>query len=90
MILCPNHHREATEKAMDTGEQLILKHNPHNIVNNRVKGYLKINRTVPAIAIGLSLIIGEGDIIQVDSESLLSLFINEGRLEIARAGEEFW
>ena len=83
MILCPNHHREATEGAMDHDEQLLLKQNPHNILNNWLKGYLKINRTVPVIAIGLSLIIGEGDIIQIDSESLLSLFINEGRLEIS-------
>jgi len=83
MILCPNHHREAIEGAMLKAEQLQYKNKPYNISKNFVEGCLKINQSAPIVTIGFSEIVGEGDFIIVDGESLLSLFINNGRLELS-------
>lgn len=82
MILCPNHHREATEGAMLKKEQIYYKKNPHNIEKGFVDGKLKINQKYPVITMGSNHLIGEGDLIIVDGESLLSIYISEGRLEL--------
>jgi len=83
MLLCPTHHREATTDAMRKPEQLSLKANPFNIENNKVEGQLKINQRHPVMGIGTVQFVGEGDFILVDNESLLSMSVNEGRLEIS-------
>jgi len=83
MIFCPNHHREATEGAMLKKEQRQYKSNPYNIERGFVEGQLKINQKTPVVTMGSNQLIGEGDLIVVDGESLLSISINEGRLELS-------
>jgi len=83
MLLCPLHHHEATTGAMKEPEQLSLKAKPFNIENNIVEGQLKINQRHPVIGIGTVQFVGEGDFILVDNESLLSMYVNDGRLEIS-------
>lgn len=83
MLLCPNHHWEATSRAMTREEQLHHKLNPINIEKDRVQGLLKINQKVPVVTLGTNQIIGEGDFILIDNESLLSLSVKSGVLEIS-------
>lgn len=83
MILCPNHHHEATVGAMSQEEQRHLKQNPFNLERGFAAGKLKINQNTPVITFGSNQIIGEGDLIRVDDICLLSSRINDGRLEIS-------
>lgn len=81
MLLCPIHHHEATVGAMLIEEQWNYKKNPYNIENGFVQGQLKVNQTTPVVSIANSQFIGTGDFLVVDGENLLSLRINEGKLE---------
>jgi len=83
MLPCPNHHWEATSEAMTPKEQVQHKLHPFNIERNHIHGTLKVNQTAPVIGIGSSQIVGEGDFIIVDDESLLSIRVNSGRLEVS-------
>lgn len=83
MILCPICHHEATVGAMTEEEQRFHKLNPFNMERGYVKGKLKINQKLPVVAIGTNQFVGEGDFILVDQESLLSLKVNYGMLEIS-------
>ena len=83
MLLCPIHHHEATVGAMLEEEQWNYKKNPYNIENGFVQGQLKVNQTTPVVNIGNSQFIGIGDFLVVDGENLLSLRINEGKLEVS-------
>jgi hypothetical protein len=64
-------------------EQVHHKLHPFNIERNRVQGTLKVNQTAPVIGVGTNQIVGEGDFIVVDDESLLSLKVNSGILEVS-------
>jgi len=83
MLLCPIHHHEATVGAMPEEEQWNYKKNPYNIEKGFVQGQLKVNQTTPVVSIGTNQFIGAGDFLLVDGENLLSLRINEGRLELS-------
>ena len=83
MTLCPNCHHEATTGAMTKAEQYQHKSHPFNIQQEFVEGKLKVNHELPVITIGSNQFIGDGDFILVDQESLLSLRVNSGRLEIS-------
>jgi hypothetical protein len=83
MLLCPIHHHEATVGAMLEEEQWNYKKNRYNIENGFVQGQLKVNQTTPVVNIGNSQFIGTGDFLVVDGENLLSLQINEGKLEVS-------
>jgi len=83
MIFCPIHHHEATVGAMPEKEQRFYKANPYNIKQGFVEGSLKINQTTPVINMGTNQFVGDGTFILVDGENLLSIEINEGRLELS-------
>jgi hypothetical protein len=83
MLLCPNDHQEATVGAMLEKEQRFYKSQPYNIQKGFVEGQLKVNQISPVVNIGNNQIIGTGDLLLVDGEILLSLEINEGRLELS-------
>ena len=83
MVLCPICHHEATVRAMTEEEQRFYKEHPFNIQRGYVKGKLKINQKLPVVAIGNNQFVGEGDFILVDQDSLLSLRVNSGRLELS-------
>jgi hypothetical protein len=83
MLLCPVHHHEATVGAMPKEEQWNYKKNPYNIERGFVEGQLKVNQTTPVANIGSNQFVGAGDFLIVDGENLLSLRINEGKLELS-------
>lgn len=83
MLLCPIHHHEATLGAMPIEDQWHYKKKPYNIEKGFVQGQLKVNQTTPVINVGTNQFIGIGDFLIVDNESLLSLRINEGKLEVS-------
>jgi hypothetical protein len=83
MLLCPNCHDEATKDLMLIEEQITHKRNPFNIKQGYAQGTLKANHNVPVIKVGTVELVGEGDFIAIDSEALLSLYINSGRLEVS-------
>jgi hypothetical protein len=83
MLLCPTCHTEATVKAMPEPEQMFYKANPFNIKAGYVEGMLKVNQDTPVVNVGTNQFIGEGDFLLVDGENLLSITVNEGRLELS-------
>jgi len=83
MLLCPLHHHEATVKAMLEKRQRFHKANPFNIQKGFIEGQLKVNQYIPVINIGSNQFVGDGDFIIVDDESLLSIQINENKLELS-------
>jgi len=83
MLLCPTHHHEATVGAMLEEEQRSYKANPYNIEKGFVEGKLKVNQKTPVINTGAVQLIGDGHFILIDGEDLLSIEINEGKLEIS-------
>jgi len=83
MLLCPTHHHEATVRAMLEDEQRSYKANPYNIEKGFVEGSLKINQKTPVVNIWTNQFVGDGNFLFVDGENLLSLGINEGRLELS-------
>ena len=83
MLFCPIHHHEATVGAILEEEQLYWKAKPYNIQRGYVEGKLKVNQRTPVVNIGTNQFVGDGNFIIVDGENLLSIEINEGRLELS-------
>lgn len=83
MTLCPIHHHEATVEAMPETEQRHLQERPFNIDRGYVNGQLKVNHEVPVLLVGTNQFVGEGAFFLVDGESLLSLSVTDGRLEVS-------
>src|SRR5581483_3503221 len=84
MVLCPNHHHQATVRALDEGEQRLAKANPHNIERGFADGQLKILERAIAVQIATVLFVGVGFKLVVDGEPLLRLEEDEdGRLLIS-------
>jgi len=84
MCLCPNHHTEATEGAMQEEEQRKYKSTPYNILNSNTKGLLKLNQKTLVISCGSVQLVGSGSLINVDGQNILSLKISEyGNLSIS-------
>jgi len=83
MLLCPNCHDEATKKVMLEPEQRYYKAHPINIERGYVKGMLKTNQNVPVVNVGTNQFVGEGSFLLVDGETLLSMNIDDQRLELS-------
>jgi hypothetical protein len=83
MLLCPIHHHEATVGAMLLADQRSRKSNPFNITSGFVEGTLKVNQKTPVLNLGTNQLVGTGDFILIDGESMLSLEIRDGRLELS-------
>src|SRR5438876_516481 len=49
MVLCPNHHDQATKGAMPEDEQRRYKSSPHNIERGYVDGLLTVNQRYCAV-----------------------------------------
>ena len=68
---------------MSKEEQRFYKANPYNIEKGFVEGKLKVKQKTPVVNIGSCQFIGDGGLFLVDDENLLSIEINEGRLELS-------
>jgi len=83
MVLCPNHHTEATNGALEEPEQRHHKLHPFNIERGFTEGQLKVGDRRVVIRAGGVLFVGQGVKIVVDGEALLQLDVdNEGRLHV--------
>jgi len=83
MVLCPNHHDQASKGAMREAEQRELKARPCNIVSGRTKGILEVKQDYCAAEIGDILIVGEGPFVRIEDEDVISLFLAEQSLEVS-------
>lgn len=84
MVLCPNHHREATNGILDEHEQRRYKVNPYNVVHGVVEGALALKQRTLAVALGSNQFVGDGTFIRVDNQPLLSLSLSsDGRLQLS-------
>lgn len=84
MLLCPNHHREATVGAMSEAEQRSYKVNPYNRRHRVVEGLLRVSQSALAVQLGSNEFIGNGTILKVDNVPLLRLCRGEkGTLELS-------
>lgn len=84
MLLCPNCHRAATQGAMLESEQRYFRLEPYNIKRGYVKGQLIIRQNALALSVGSNQFIGDGRLIMVDTEDLVSIGLNEdGRLDLS-------
>ena len=57
MLLCPNHHREATVGAMTQAEQRTYKSDPYNIRRGLVDGTLKVNQLGLIVQLGTNFMV---------------------------------
>jgi hypothetical protein len=71
MCLCPTHHSEI--RVTRESEQRAIKLKPVNIEKNKTKGSLFINQESPIILLGGNTFITQGNILQIDNESIISL-----------------
>ena len=84
MLLCPFPcHYKATHKVMPKEEQLYYKSHPYNLQKGFVKGQLEFDQKTPVVNVGTSQIIGTGDLVAIDGENVLSLNMNNNRIEIS-------
>jgi len=80
MLLCPNHHREATLGAMPETEQRYYKANPYNQIKDLAKGSLKILQSTLAMQLGSNPVVGDGIILEVDDFPLLELGLSDEKI----------
>jgi hypothetical protein len=73
MLLCPNHHHEATVHAISEQDQRNWKQNPYNIQRGYIDGLLKIDERAIGVEVGGNQLIGKGFKFVVDDESLLTI-----------------
>jgi hypothetical protein len=91
MILCPNAHSEATAGAFTEPEQRYYQQHPYNVERGYAGGMLKINQNYCAVAVGSSLLVGQGALINVDGQRLLELTLGEAgevQLSVDLLGED--
>ncbi len=84
MVLCPNHHTEATNGALEEPEQRRHKLHPFNIEHGFAEGQLKVGDRSVVVKAGGVLFVGQGVKIVVDGEALLQLDADDdGRLHVS-------
>ena len=84
MVLCPNHHHEATVGGLTEDEQRSRKANPTNIANGYVDGILRITEPGVAVHVGTNDLVGPGFKFVVDGAPVLALDRDEaGRLQLS-------
>jgi hypothetical protein len=84
MVLCPNHHHEATVRAVTEEEQRRWKDQPSNIASGCVDGLLKITEPGVAVHVGTNDLVGPGFKFVVDGAPLLALDRDgDGRLQLS-------
>jgi SEC-C motif len=78
MVLCPNHHDEATQGVMKETAQRQYKTDPYNKAHGYAGGMLTVEQNRCEINIGGSVgMLGEGSLIEVDHEPLLYITVGE-------------
>jgi hypothetical protein len=77
MVLCPICHDMATKGAFTMEEQRNFQRQPHNIQRGYSTGLLRTHQDYPAVQVGSVIIVGNGPIIVIDDEPVLSLEIGE-------------
>jgi hypothetical protein len=83
MVLCPNHHDEATKGALSEPEQRALKAEPFNRVNGYASGMLKASTVHCAVRAGSVELVNDGAMLEVDGECLLGLSVEDGSVLIS-------
>jgi SEC-C motif len=84
MILCPNHHHQATVNALDEDTQRKAKRQPFNILRGYANGQLMVNDKFVAVEVGSNYLVGPGFKFLIDDESLLQIRLSyEGRLLVS-------
>lgn len=78
MLLCPNHHREATVGAMTQAEQRRYKADPYNRRHGTAEGLLSVSQSALAVQLGSNEFVGNGTVLEVDDVPLLRLYRGEG------------
>lgn len=73
MVLCPNHHHEATVGALPVEAQLHAKRQPYNVGRGFADGLLKIEARELAVEVGTNYLVGAGLKLLVDDEALLAI-----------------
>jgi hypothetical protein len=77
MLLCPNHHREATVGAMSEAEQRVYKSDPYNIRRGLAEGVLKVNQLGLIVQLGTTFMVNDSVILDIDDVPLLSLSLSD-------------
>ncbi|MCU1280997.1 MAG: hypothetical protein JWM53_4543 [bacterium] len=78
MILCPNHHDQASKGALPEDEQRRYKAAPYNIGRGYAEGVLRVGQRYCAVEAGGGvLLVGDGAWIEVDGEAILTLGLGE-------------
>lgn len=83
MVLCPNHHDQATKGAMPQVEQRKFKANPCNIARGLVKGLLAVRQDYCAADFGSVTVVGDGTFLRIGGEDIIGFNLGEGNLEIS-------
>jgi hypothetical protein len=84
MLLCPNHHREATVGAMTEAEQRAYKSDPYNIRRGLADGALKVNQRELIVQLGNAFMVNDSVLLEIDGLPLLSLSLSdEGILQLS-------
>jgi hypothetical protein len=83
MVLCPNHHDQATKGAMPEAEQRALKARPWNIHHQMAKGPLAVRQNYCAVDFGAVSWVGEGPCLRIDGEDIFGLTLDDGNLAIS-------
>lgn len=83
MVLCPQHHDQATKKALPEPEQREHKANPYNKRRNYAGGLLEVKQDYCAINMGTVFMVGEGACLRIDGEDLLKIEMGEKHLQIS-------
>jgi hypothetical protein len=74
MLLCLNHHNQATQNVLSEADQRQAKKNPFNIQNGHARGQLFVQQTGVSIDLGGHKFQGApGDLLRVDGETLIGL-----------------
>jgi len=83
MVLCPNHHDQATKGAMSKPEQRALKASPFNRKTGRASGMLAVKQSYCAADIGTVTVVGEGVFLSIDQSPMLSFDLDGNQLLIS-------
>jgi hypothetical protein len=77
MDLCPTCHDMATKGAFTLEQQRKFQSEPFNIQRGYSEGLLVSHQDYPAVQVGGVVIVGNGPIVTIDDEPLLSLEVSE-------------
>lgn len=83
MALCPNHHDQATKRAMPEREQREFKSNPYNIVHGRANGVMEVRQEYCAADFGSVTVVGDGTFLRIGGEEIIGFRLENGKLEFS-------